>query len=93
MSIRNEPTNVVHAQLQAISPALDVEITRQDRHDITSLALVAVVKVDSGYGPLTFMQLTQIAGLFETPNIEIEAEPDGDPLDFLGAHVTLRVSW
>lgn len=47
-----------------------IEIVRKDRHAPTSPLLRVIIR---RYTPVEFMALTQIAGIFETPTLYVEA--------------------
>lgn len=87
--IRHNTDADIKKQLAEIIPYASVQITRADRHDQTSHVNVVVIQSEIA---VEFMMLTQIAGLFETPNIEISAESE-HPWDYPTALVVMRVSW
>ena len=57
----------VSAALSPILGSAEVGIARKDRHQPDSEILMLIIDVDS----LTYDAMTQVAGLFETPNIII----------------------
>ena len=67
-----------------------VLVVRADRHNPTSLATAVVIKCDQSIG---FMKLTEVAGAFNTPHIEVSAELDADPLDMPSGLISLRITW
>jgi hypothetical protein len=83
----------IEAGLGPILLSASVGIARKDRHDPKSQILMLLIEVER----LSYDAMTQVAGLFQTPNIVIESKVcpvDDEQCDALPcSRVVLRVRW
>lgn len=98
----SDPQNMTREQIETALrdtglPFESIQLIHKDRHNPSPL-LVVIIKLHEDT-PLAFMVLTEIAGIFETPLVEVRAESkverqgDGPDEMFADTWLTLKVRW